>query len=57
MARCKPSGEAAVGCRISSLLNKEFRPKSDAAKTAVESAVKTLAEQAPPMPPSSRMTR
>lgn len=28
------------------LLNKEFRPKSDAAKSAVEEAVKTLAEQA-----------
>ena len=28
------------------LLQKEFRPKSDQAKTAVESAVKTLAEQA-----------
>ena len=28
------------------LLKKEFRPKSDQAKTAVESAVKTLAEQA-----------
>ncbi len=29
-----------------SLLNKEFRPKSDNAKQAVESAVRTLAEQA-----------
>jgi len=28
------------------LLQKEFRPKSDTAKTAVEQAVKTLAEQA-----------
>ncbi|WP_095587970.1 type VI secretion system contractile sheath large subunit [Actibacterium ureilyticum] len=28
------------------LLNKEFRPKSDQAKTAVEEAVKTLAQQA-----------
>ena len=28
------------------LLQKEFRPKSDQAKTAVENAVKTLAEQA-----------
>ena len=28
------------------LLNKEFRPKADAAKSAVEEAVKTLAEQA-----------
>lgn len=31
---------------FSSLLNKEFRPKSDTAKSAVEEAVKTLAEQA-----------
>ena len=31
---------------FASLLQKEFRPKSDQAKTAVESAVKTLAEQA-----------
>ncbi len=31
---------------FSALLNKEFRPKSDQAKTAVESAVRTLAEQA-----------
>jgi type VI secretion system protein ImpC len=31
---------------FSSLLNKEFRPKSDAAKSAVEEAVKTLAEHA-----------
>ncbi|MGV6849080.1 MAG: type VI secretion system contractile sheath large subunit [Marinibacterium sp.] len=31
---------------FASLLNKEFKPRSDAAKTAVESAVKTLAAQA-----------
>ncbi len=31
---------------FASLLKKEFRPKSDTAKTAVEEAVKTLAEQA-----------
>lgn len=31
---------------FASLLQKEFRPKSDQAKTAVEQAVKTLAEQA-----------
>ncbi|AXF77601.1 type VI secretion system contractile sheath large subunit [Erwinia tracheiphila] len=31
---------------FNSLLNKEFKPKSDQAKTAVENAVKTLAEQA-----------
>ncbi|MCX8958670.1 type VI secretion system contractile sheath large subunit [Erwinia psidii] len=31
---------------FNSLLNKEFKPKSDQAKAAVENAVKTLAEQA-----------
>ena len=31
---------------FASLLQKEFRPKSDQAKSAVESAVKTLAQQA-----------
>ncbi len=31
---------------FSALLNKEFRPKSDQAREAVESAVKTLAQQA-----------
>ncbi|MGE9553390.1 type VI secretion system contractile sheath large subunit [Erwinia amylovora] len=31
---------------FNSLLNKEFKPKSDQAKVAVENAVKTLAEQA-----------
>ncbi|MEO8241467.1 MAG: type VI secretion system contractile sheath large subunit [bacterium] len=43
-------GQAGVGVTeasdFSSLLNKEFRPKSDQAKSAVESAVRTLAEQA-----------
>jgi type VI secretion system protein ImpC len=40
-------GETAFGSsEFESLLQKEFRPKSDQAKTAVESAVKTLAEQA-----------
>jgi type VI secretion system protein ImpC len=34
------------GSDFSALLNKEFRPKSDQAKSAVENAVKTLAEQA-----------
>ena len=38
--------EFAAGNDFSALLNKEFRPKSDQAKTAVESAVKTLAEMA-----------
>ena len=31
---------------FSALLNKEFRPKTDQAKEAVENAVKTLAQQA-----------
>ena len=31
---------------FAALLQKEFRPKSDTAKSAVEEAVKTLAEQA-----------
>jgi len=31
---------------FASLLNKEFKPRTDTAKTAVESAVKTLAQQA-----------
>ena len=40
-------GASAFGSsEFESLLQKEFRPKSDQAKTAVESAVKTLAEQA-----------
>ena len=40
-------GETAFGSsEFENLLQKEFRPKSDQAKTAVESAVKTLAEQA-----------
>ena len=50
MAELQTSAQGAVGTTelsdFSSLLNKEFRPKSDAAKSAVESAVKTLAEQA-----------
>ena len=40
-------GASAFGSsEFENLLQKEFRPKSDQAKTAVESAVKTLAEQA-----------
>ena len=38
--------EAVEADDFSSLLQKEFRPKSDQAKTAVEEAVRTLAEQA-----------
>jgi len=45
------SVEAAAEAQIetsdfASLLNKEFKPKSDSARTAVETAVRTLAEQA-----------
>ncbi|MGR3320309.1 MAG: type VI secretion system contractile sheath large subunit [Pseudooceanicola sp.] len=41
------SGATAFGSSdFENLLKKEFRPKSDQAKTAVEQAVKTLAEQA-----------
>ena len=46
----KEAGALGVGVAeasdFSALLNKEFRPKSDQAKSAVENAVKTLAEQA-----------
>ena len=46
----KEAGAAGLGVAEASdfaaLLNKEFRPKSDEAKSAVENAVKTLAEQA-----------
>jgi type VI secretion system protein ImpC len=43
-----PPGEALTleGNELSSLLQKEFKPKSDEAKGAVEQAVRTLAEQA-----------
>ena len=34
------------GSDLASLLNKEFKPKSDDAKNAVEQAVQTLAQQA-----------
>ena len=41
------TGAAAFGSsEFEALLQKEFRPKSDQAKSAVETAVKTLAEQA-----------
>lgn len=40
------SSEAIEASEFSTLLEKEFRPKSDQAKEAVENAVKTLAQQA-----------
>ena len=45
-AQVQPAGAALEASEFSALLNKEFRPKSDRAQEAVESAVKTLAEQA-----------
>ena len=38
------------GSDFSALLNKEFRPKSDQAKTAVESAVRTWRSRRWPTP-------
>jgi type VI secretion system protein ImpC len=52
MAETQTQAEGAAGATavetsdFASLLQKEFRPKSDQAKSAVEQAVKTLAEQA-----------
>ncbi|MDR6265575.1 MULTISPECIES: type VI secretion system contractile sheath large subunit [Rhodobacterales] len=52
MAEAEAQVEGQAGSTVfandefASLLQKEFRPKSDTAKTAVEEAVKTLAEQA-----------
>ena len=39
-------GKALEVNELDQLLQKEFRPRSDAAKEAVESAVRTLAEEA-----------
>ena len=51
MADTQAEGSALKGVEyeggdFASLLNKEFKPKSDEAKSAVESAVLTLAQQA-----------
>ena len=54
MAELNPSAQVQPGAEVqtleagdfSSLLQREFKPKSDQAKEAVENAVKTLAEQA-----------
>lgn len=40
------AGQTATESDFNALLTREFKPKSDQAKTAVEAAVKTLAEQA-----------
>jgi len=45
-AEAQPEAEALEAGDFSSLLEKEFRPKSDRAREAVENAVKTLAAQA-----------
>ena len=42
----EPSAAVAEGGDLDALLQKEFRPKTDEAKEAVEKAVRTLAEQA-----------
>ena len=42
----QPAPEALETSALSSLLQKEFKPKTDEAREAVESAVRTLAEQA-----------
>jgi type VI secretion system protein ImpC len=51
MAEANPQQQAAGGATVElgefdSLLKKEFKPKTDRAKDAIETAVKTLAEQA-----------
>ena len=51
MAETSQEHQADVGVGVESnqfaeLLQKEFRPKSDAAKGAIENAVKTLSQQA-----------
>ena len=45
-AEAVSGGTAVEETNFASLLQKEFRPKSDQARTAVEDAVKTLAQQA-----------
>jgi type VI secretion system protein ImpC len=42
----RPAARALEGSEFSSLLQKEFKPKTDQAREAVEAAVQTLAEQA-----------
>ncbi len=51
MAQLESQGSALAGVTLegndfSSLLKKEFKPKTDEAKSAVEQAVQTLAQQA-----------
>ncbi len=44
-AQAQPQGEALEASEFTALLQQEFKPKSDRAREAVESAVQTLAEQ------------
>jgi type VI secretion system protein ImpC len=44
--KSQATGGTIEASEFDSLLKKQFKPKSDAAKTAIESAVRTLAEQA-----------
>jgi type VI secretion system protein ImpC len=44
--QAQAAGTTFAASDLESLLNKEFKPKSDAAKSAIDSAVRTLAEQA-----------
>ena len=50
MAEAQSQGQLDVGMiesgGLSDLLNKEFKPKTSGAKQAIETAVRTLAEQA-----------
>src|ERR1041385_9570137 len=45
-AQAQPAAETAQLSEFESLLTKEFKPKTDEAKSAVKLAVQTLAEQA-----------
>src|SRR6266481_3531400 len=45
-AQAQPAAATAEITEFEALLNKEFKPKSDEAKSAVKLAVQTLAEQA-----------
>lgn len=46
ITRQSAAGETLESSDFAQLLNKEFKPKTDKAKEAIEGAVRTLAEQA-----------
>src|SRR2546426_12832344 len=46
LAQAQPAAATAEVTEFESLLNKEFKPKTDEAKSAVKQAVQTLAQQA-----------